>query len=41
LRLDVKRERGRGLVPFDSIVTKVDRGARVITIDPPLGLLDD
>ncbi len=29
------------LVPFDRIVTNVDRETRVITIDPPVGLLDD
>ena len=28
------------LVPYDRVVTNVDRGARRITIDPPLGLLD-
>jgi 16S rRNA processing protein RimM len=43
LTLDVKRpaiER-TVLVPFDRIVTSVDRQAKVITIDPPAGLLDD
>lgn len=41
LTLDVKREKGSVLVPFDRIVTSVDRAARVITIDPPVGLLDE
>jgi len=41
LTLDVKREKGGVLVPFDRIVTSVDRASRVITIDPPVGLLDD
>lgn len=41
LTLDVKREgKGSVLVPYDRIVTRVDRDARVITIDPPEGLLD-
>ncbi len=39
--IDVARDRGTVLVPFDErVVTAVDRAARVITIDPPAGLLD-
>lgn len=41
LTLDVKREKGSVLVPYDRIVTSIDRATRIITIDPPLGLLDD
>lgn len=43
LTLDVKRRAPASavLVPFDRIVTKVDREAKVITIDPPVGLLDE
>jgi 16S rRNA processing protein RimM len=41
LALDVKREKGTVLVPYDRVVTNVDRERRVIRIDPPLGLLDD
>jgi 16S rRNA processing protein RimM len=43
LTLDVKRPSSEKtvLVPFDRIVTNVDRDARLITIDPPAGLLDD
>lgn len=41
LTLDVKREQGSVLIPYDRIVTRVDRIARVITIDPPLGLIDE
>ena len=41
LTLDVLREKGTILIPFDRIVTSVDREARVIRIDPPAGLLDD
>lgn len=42
LTLDVKRDDGKvsALIPYDRIVTGVDREARVITIDPPDGLLD-
>jgi 16S rRNA processing protein RimM len=40
LTLDVQRERGTVMIPYDRIVTSVDRDARVITIDPPEGLLD-
>jgi 16S rRNA processing protein RimM len=41
LTLEVERERGSVLIPYDRIVTSVDRDARVIRIDPPEGLLDD
>jgi 16S rRNA processing protein RimM len=41
LTLDVKREQGSVLIPYDRIVTSVDREARLIRIDPPLGLLED
>jgi 16S rRNA processing protein RimM len=41
LILDVSRERkGSVMIPYDRVVTKVDRAARVLTIDPPEGLLD-
>lgn len=40
LTLDVARGRGSILIPYDRVVTSVDRDARVIRIDPPLGLLD-
>lgn len=41
LALDVRRARGTVMVPFDErVVAGVDRDARVITIDPPVGLLD-
>jgi 16S rRNA processing protein RimM len=40
LTLDVTRERGSIMIPYDRVVTSVDRDARVIRIDPPLGLLD-
>jgi 16S rRNA processing protein RimM len=40
LTLDVARERGSIMIPYDRVVTGVDREARVIRIDPPLGLLD-
>jgi 16S rRNA processing protein RimM len=40
-----KREAGSGrnsvMIPYDRVVVSVDRDARVIVIDPPLGLLDD
>jgi 16S rRNA processing protein RimM len=29
------------LIPYDRVVTRVDREARVIAIDPPAGLLED
>jgi 16S rRNA processing protein RimM len=42
LTLDVKREgKGSVLIPYNRIVTAVDRASRVVTIDPPVGLLDD
>lgn len=41
LALDVKRENGTVIIPYDRIVTNVDRERRVIRIDPPQGLLDD
>jgi len=40
LTLDVARERGSIMIPYDRVVTSVDRHARVIRIDPPLGLLE-
>jgi 16S rRNA processing protein RimM len=41
LAIDVARERGTVMVPFDDrVVAGVDREARVITIHPPAGLLD-
>jgi 16S rRNA processing protein RimM len=40
LTLDVSRERGSIMIPYDRVVTSVDRQMRVIRIDPPLGLLD-
>jgi 16S rRNA processing protein RimM len=41
LTLDVQREGGSILIPYDRIVTSVDREARLIRIAPPDGLLDD
>jgi len=41
LTLDVRREKGTVLIPYDRIVTSVNREERVIRIDPPAGLLDD
>ncbi len=41
LALDVARENGTVIIPYDRIVTNVDRERRVIRIDPPQGLLDD
>jgi 16S rRNA processing protein RimM len=41
LTLDVERKTGTVLIPYDRIVTNVDREQRVIRIDPPAGLLDD
>ena len=43
LTLDVKRPTiaTTVLIPFDRIVTSVDREERIITIDTPVGLLDD
>jgi 16S rRNA processing protein RimM len=40
LALDVKRERDSVMIPYDRVVTSVDRQMRRITIDPPDGLLD-
>jgi len=41
LILDVSRDKkGSVMIPYDHVVTNVDREARVITIDPPEGLLD-
>ena len=41
LILDVSREgKSTVMIPYDHVVTKVDREARVLTIDPPEGLLD-
>ena len=41
LAIDVARPRGTVMVPFDErVVSGVDRDARIITIDPPAGLLD-
>jgi 16S rRNA processing protein RimM len=41
LTLDVARATGTVMIPFDRVVTNVDRAARVIRIDPPAGMLDD
>jgi 16S rRNA processing protein RimM len=41
LTLDVKRARDSVMIPYDRVVTNVDRGDRVIRIDPPAGLLED
>lgn len=41
LTLEVQRPRGTVLVPYDRVVTEVQREERVIRIDPPAGLLDD
>jgi 16S rRNA processing protein RimM len=41
LTLDVRRQSGTVLLPFnDQFVTQVDREGRVITVDPPEGMLD-
>jgi 16S rRNA processing protein RimM len=40
LTLDVQRESGSVMIPYDRVVTDLDREARVLRIDPPLGLLD-
>jgi 16S rRNA processing protein RimM len=41
LTLDVRRQQGSVMLPFsDQVVTRVDRAARVITVDPPDGMLD-
>ena len=41
LTLDVKRAKDSVMIPYDRVVTNVDRNERVIRIDPPAGLLDD
>jgi ribosomal 30S subunit maturation factor RimM len=39
--LEITTPKGRASIPFvDAIVIAVDRESRVITIDPPEGLLD-
>jgi 16S rRNA processing protein RimM len=40
LALDVKRARDSVMIPYDRVVTSVDRALRRITIDPPDGLLE-
>ena len=41
LTLDVQRENGTVMLPFsERVVTHLDRQARVITVDPPEGMLD-
>ena len=41
LILDVSREgKASVMIPYDRVVTSVDRVSRVITIDPPEGLID-
>jgi 16S rRNA processing protein RimM len=41
LALDVRRDGGTVMLPFnDRVVAGVDREARVITVDPPEGMLD-
>jgi 16S rRNA processing protein RimM len=40
LTLDVQRPRDTVMIPYERVVVSVDRGARVIRIDPPDGLLD-
>jgi 16S rRNA processing protein RimM len=40
LTLDVKRETGSVMIPYERFVTSVDREARVLRIDPPEGLLE-
>jgi 16S rRNA processing protein RimM len=41
LTLDVRRSNGSVMLPFnDRVVIGVDREARVITVDPPHGMLD-
>ena len=41
LLLDVQRATGTVMIPFERVVTSVDRAARIIRIDPPAGLLED
>lgn len=40
LTLDVQRANDTVMIPFDRVVTSVDRAARVIRVDPPAGLLE-
>jgi 16S rRNA processing protein RimM len=41
LTLDVHREAGTVMLPFnDQVVVSVERAERVITVDPPSGMLD-
>jgi ribosomal 30S subunit maturation factor RimM len=40
LTLDVQRDTGSVMIPYERFVTNVDRAARVLRIDPPTGLLD-
>ena len=40
LTLDVQRETGTVMIPYERFVTSVDREARVLRIDPPVGLLE-
>ncbi|HET9425296.1 MAG TPA: ribosome maturation factor RimM [Gemmatimonadaceae bacterium] len=41
LALDVSRAGGKSvIVPYDRVVTEVDRASRIIRIDPPEGLID-
>lgn len=41
LALDVSRANSKSIiVPYDRVVTSVDRAARVVRIDPPEGLID-
>jgi 16S rRNA processing protein RimM len=41
LVLDVSRDqKGSVMIPYDRVITNIDRTARVITIDPPEGLID-
>jgi 16S rRNA processing protein RimM len=41
LTLDVRRANGTVMIPFsERVVMEVDREARVITVDPPDGMLD-
>jgi 16S rRNA processing protein RimM len=40
LMLDVQRGEKTVLIPYDRVVTHLDRSARLLRIDPPDGLLD-
>lgn len=40
LMLDVQRDANTVLIPYDRVVTHLDRAARLLRIDPPAGLLD-